>query len=241
MIERDPRFDVSLPCLWQPWKCTDLCRIGAANDGGYLVSLSDIMATKKLVTYGINDDWSFEQDFLDINDCELDAYDGQIPEHARQRAETWFQGRRRVIHQNIYAASQNQGVTVAETINADGIFLKCDIEEDEMKIFDDILCVSDLLTGIVMEVHRVNIWDNYNLVTDFISKIPLKLLHVHANNYGYAVSPSAAAPNNFELTFGRGPCELDRNLTLPHQLDAPNNPRDPDFRISFDIGPWLPK
>ena len=42
---------------------SDLVRIGRNNDGGYLVSKSDIEKSDVLIGLGINDDWSFERNF----------------------------------------------------------------------------------------------------------------------------------------------------------------------------------
>lgn len=235
MTTRDSRYDVCLPMLWQPWHCPDLVRLGPANDGGYLVSLADVMATKKLVSYGIGDNWDFEKSFLDLNDCDLDAYDGQIPTTSLNEVIEWFQGCRRITHKNIVPTGNPHGSTVEQTINTQDIFLKCDIEEDEMRLFNELLSIAHRFTGIVMEVHRIHLWSNYNLVTNFISKLPLKLLHVHANNWGYVISPEIATPSNLELTFGRGAeSSIDPDLTLPHALDASNNPKDQDFRIRFN-------
>lgn len=235
MLENDPRYEVCLPLIWQPWQCTDLVRLGAANDGGYLVSYDDVMQTNKIVSYGIGDNWDFEQDFVALNDCEIDAYDGQIPQGSLDLVSQWFTGRRKITHKNIVRAGIDGGATVHETIDSPGIFLKCDIEEHEMRIFNDILSVAHRLTGMVIEVHRINLWENYNLVTNFISKMPLKLLHIHANNWGYMISSTQATPCHFELTFGRGlNATINPDLTLPHVLDTPNNPLDHEFKMRFD-------
>ena len=53
-----------LPNLFSIKQATDLIRIGRDYDGGYLVSKSDIEKTDVLIGLGINDDWSFEEDFL---------------------------------------------------------------------------------------------------------------------------------------------------------------------------------
>ena len=42
----------------------DLIRIGRDNDGGYLVEKKSFENTECLISLGINDDWSFEEDFL---------------------------------------------------------------------------------------------------------------------------------------------------------------------------------
>ena len=56
-----------------------LKRIGKRNDGGYLVGLDSIKKTKTLISYGINDDWSFEKDFYEINDkINIISFDDQL-------------------------------------------------------------------------------------------------------------------------------------------------------------------
>ena len=47
----------------EPNLCDDIIRLGRKNDGGYLVSESDVTASDKLLSFGIYDDWSFEEDF----------------------------------------------------------------------------------------------------------------------------------------------------------------------------------
>ena len=42
----------------------DLIRVGRDNDGGYLVEKKSLANSQSLISLGINDDWSFEEDFL---------------------------------------------------------------------------------------------------------------------------------------------------------------------------------
>ena len=54
-------------------QANDLVRFGKRNDGGYLVSLSDVEKTNVLIGIGMFDDWSFESDFVNpINPSLLD-------------------------------------------------------------------------------------------------------------------------------------------------------------------------
>ena len=55
-----------------------MVRIGRNNDGGYLVSLSDIKKSNLLIGLGIGDDWSFESDFEKYNNCEVIAFDASL-------------------------------------------------------------------------------------------------------------------------------------------------------------------
>ena len=58
----------------------DLIRIGRNFDGGYLVSKSDIDRSEILIGLGINDDWSFEEDFLHRKKVDVFAYDASVNE-----------------------------------------------------------------------------------------------------------------------------------------------------------------
>src|SRR5580704_13841546 len=44
-------------------KIDDLIRVGHNRDGGYVISESLMKQSSVLLSFGINDDWSFEKDF----------------------------------------------------------------------------------------------------------------------------------------------------------------------------------
>tara|TARA_B100001939_G_C16841886_1_gene573470 strand:+ start:85 stop:882 length:798 start_codon:yes stop_codon:yes gene_type:complete len=46
---------------------TSLIRVGKENDGGYCVPKKSVMNSDLLISFGLNDDWSFEKDFISIN------------------------------------------------------------------------------------------------------------------------------------------------------------------------------
>jgi hypothetical protein len=71
-------LEVNLPTFFSFKSANDLIRIGKKNDGGYLVSQSDINMSDVLFSLGIGDDWSFEKDFLDKKSVELFAYDASM-------------------------------------------------------------------------------------------------------------------------------------------------------------------
>lgn len=67
---------VNFPKFLKPKKKYKLIRIGKNNDGGYLVDEQSIKDAKTLISLGINDDWSFEKDFVKINkNVDLRCYD----------------------------------------------------------------------------------------------------------------------------------------------------------------------
>ena len=67
---------VNFPKFLKPKKEYKLIRIGKNNDGGYLVDEQSIRDANTFISLGINDDWSFEKDFLKINkNVNLICYD----------------------------------------------------------------------------------------------------------------------------------------------------------------------
>jgi hypothetical protein len=221
---------VILPKIFQPYYCENLVRLGKDNDGGYLVNKSDIEKSKKLISFGIKDDWSFEEDFIKINDCAIDAYDGTINADDEVKLKTFFGGNKIYIPKNI-GNKQNQ-ISFDSTISED-CFLKCDIEGSEYDILDDIIINTKKLTGIVIEFHDIQYYDQFNLITNFIGKIDQKLVHVHINNCSYAESDKGCIPYVVELTFTSSQNIEWKEVKLPHVLDMPNCAERDDFRIMF--------
>lgn len=78
---RDPlilRIPRALHCL-APAVTADLVRLGSAFDGGYVLPSWAIARTQHLLSFGINDDWAFEEDFTRANPtARVEAYDHTI-------------------------------------------------------------------------------------------------------------------------------------------------------------------
>ncbi|HXB45818.1 MAG TPA: FkbM family methyltransferase [Puia sp.] len=55
-----------------------LKRFGKNNDGGYVCSESLVKACKTLLSFGINDDWSFEKDFTKLSGATCYGFDYSI-------------------------------------------------------------------------------------------------------------------------------------------------------------------
>jgi hypothetical protein len=61
-----------------PVALDDLVRVGRHADGGYVLSERQIKATDNLLSFGINEEWSFEEDFLKRKQARLYAYDQSV-------------------------------------------------------------------------------------------------------------------------------------------------------------------
>jgi len=56
----------------------ELTRIGSIDDGGYVVPLKTILTSSFLISFGINDNWDFEKDFVKKSKTSVWAYDYSI-------------------------------------------------------------------------------------------------------------------------------------------------------------------
>ncbi len=69
---------MTLPKILKPKKSPNLIRLGRDNDGGYLVSEKTVNESKTLISFGILDDYSFENDFKKINPVSIFCYDNTV-------------------------------------------------------------------------------------------------------------------------------------------------------------------
>ena len=51
----------------RPFDEPDLIRLGKKNDGGYIVSKKSLESGNCLLTFGMSNEWSFEEDFIKYN------------------------------------------------------------------------------------------------------------------------------------------------------------------------------
>jgi hypothetical protein len=217
--------------IFQPYFCEDIIRLGKDNDGGYLVNKQDILKSKKLLSLGVGDDVSFEKDFMAVNDCPIVAFDGTINPD-QEFVKTFYSGNKTFINKNI--GNKEGEVSFKSLLGEESTFLKCDIEEHEYEILNDIIIHSKQFTGIAIEFHNINGKDNFNELLNFIAKVELKLVHVHVNNWFYYKTEQGCIPDVIELTFTSSDnVVLYEDIKFPHKLDMSNRPGGEDFQITF--------
>lgn len=110
------------------------------------------------------------------------------------------------------------------------IFLKIDIEGSEYRFLDDIVENDERITGMVIEMHDVDI--HLAEIKKFINQLSLDLVHVHANNYA-PIRADDDLPIVLELTFSKY-SNVSTEYKLPHKLDMPNNKNCSDYEILID-------
>jgi hypothetical protein len=140
---------------------------------------------------------------------------------------------------NVSDSENNRCITLTKALieitkkQERNIFLKVDIEGDEILLLPEIILNIEYLSGIVLEFHRASaLWD---LIISFIGSLRdngLYLDHLHINNYG-GLSPRQL-PNVIELSFSRSPRHGKKSHQLPiPSLDAPNSPLRADYDVNF--------
>jgi hypothetical protein len=69
---------IRLPLFLKPEYETKLIRIGKKNDGGYCIGENAIENTKILLSFGLNDDWSFDEEFFKKSNSKVIVFDPNV-------------------------------------------------------------------------------------------------------------------------------------------------------------------
>ena len=67
-----------LPKEFKPKYLYDLIRLGRNNDGGYLIGKNSVLDSSALISFGINDDCSFEKEFKNLHNIDVLCFDHDI-------------------------------------------------------------------------------------------------------------------------------------------------------------------
>ena len=246
---------MSLPITLKPKKKFNILRFGRDNDGGYLVSKKTIIEAKTLISFGILDDCSFENDFLKTNEIKVHCFDHTIIKtywlkrfyndlgaslfnlnwpHFLNTTKRYFKSKK--FFKNKKVNLSNRTITsgsikeICSVTNLDyPLFFKVDIEGSEYRILEELIDLQNSICGLVIEFHDIDL--HRERIEKFIKNFNLKITHIHANNFGPL--DSNKNPTVIEMTFEKNPLEVDEVVTLPNNLDQPNNPDKPDIKIDF--------
>ena len=230
----------------------DLIRIGRDNDGGYLVEKKSFENTECLISLGINDDWSFEEDFLKKNII-IKCFDDELDEKfllkkiinhfifffsnsnnfslLKNCISNYFSFLRikKKIQFNKKKISYNDlnKILSQETNN---IFLKIDIEGHEYRILDDLLLNQKKIIGLVIEFHDCDL--HLEKIIKFLNSFNLTLVHIHGNNA--SIRDLNGDIVVLELTFSKNPIQVSDICVLPNKLDMPNFHNKSEVILNFN-------
>jgi len=245
-----------LPSLFSFKSAKDLVRIGRDNDGGYLISQSDMDKTDFLVGLGIHDDWSFESDFVHHNNVPVSAYDASVNVkfflkrifistiknpfnflYALKKLISYkffFRENRKHIQKfvglNCVDSIHCSLESIFNEIQGKNIFFKIDIEGSEYRFLDTLISNQNRISGLVMELHDCDL--HLDAIKNFINGLDLKLVHIHANNHA-PIRLDDGLPLVLELTFSRY-CEIENEVWMPHKLDMPNNKNKSEIKLIIE-------
>ena len=110
------------------------------------------------------------------------------------------------------------------------LFFKIDIEGSEYEILDEIIFFQEQIIGLCIEFHFCN--DNIEYIINFIKKLNMEIVHVHANNY--LIPDRNRLPEVLEITFAKEPLQIGQFKGLPHSLDMPNKSKGEEIIIKFE-------
>lgn len=247
-------MNANLPSVFKFKTTEDLVRLGRSNDGGYLVSVSDIEKSEFLISLGICDDWSFEQDFISRTKVPVIAYDASVnlkfwlkrsiiefiknpfslyPVVKFISYKKFFKNERKHIMKYVGSRTED-GLQISlndvlDNISSDKLFLKIDIEGSEYRLLKDLVENCHRLTGLVIEFHDVDL--HFTKISDFINEFSLNIVHIHVNNYGQIFSENLL-PTFIEVTFSKH-ASLKDDPVLPHPMDMPNDPRNNEVKLKI--------
>ena len=131
--------------------------------------------------------------------------------------------------------NKNQ-ISIPEILNSlTGVVLKVDIEGDEYKILNDIKKNSKKIIFLIIEFHDVN--KHLNKIRNFLKNLDLKIIHIHANNYGGIDKKNN--PRVLELSLINSKIFKIRNIYSKNKypipnLDYKNFKRRDDIKIKFN-------
>jgi hypothetical protein len=235
--------------LWMcPVAVPELIRLGGKMDGGYLVPKSAVDHAQGLLSFGLGDDFTFDQDWHALKPADpIHMYDASVKyESLRIRVNTgvrghidlkseyqqFFQGS--VRHWEEYIGPNNF-VEALDRIGVDQVFIKMDIEGSEYPLIDLFVEHHARIVGIAMEWHdcanRSSKW------YDAVQKLQqhYDIVHLHGNNH---VTPDKEGIFGcMELTHVRrdliGSTELRKQIHIP-ELDYSNVHNWDDYEYYFE-------
>lgn len=250
-----------LPRFLNPSASDTLVRIGRDHDGGYLIDSRDIARSQALVSFGVNEDWSFEKQFCQGRDLPVFACDATLNwRYLVRRAwrslmrlnpraiyrsfsalldyPVFFSGRRR--HYRRYIGLDKVSGYTKLTAVLDEVRQESGVESGIFLKIDIEGWEYRIFDELIKHGHRftglaIELHDvdlHLDKLAQFIEQFPLNLVHVHANNY--APIDDEGIPLAIECTFSMStPTGGPEAVRLPHPLDQPNKRNRAEIALSF--------
>ena len=224
----------------KPYYVGEKIRLGNTYDGGYILPKQMLEESECLFSYGINNDITFDEHYIQLTNKKVCGYDHTIEGIETQYPDlfTWYK-------KGLSGTPQEQTDNFLNHYKELGIsgrvLLKIDVEgcEYEWLANTNIEELSHVVTGMVIEFHDL---DQEIYRDQFISYLIeldkyFYLCHVHGNNYASTFNYEGHdIPIVLELTFVPKALVPEASIsteTFPTALDTPNNSNNPDINLDF--------
>jgi hypothetical protein len=254
-----------LPKQFKPNYLYDLIRLGKNNDGGYLVGKNSVLNSSTLISFGINDDCSFEKEFKNLNNLDVFCFDYDVD------ASFWFKKFRRALRKALKGEIKILKDFFINIYNykiffnrSGSFFYKQKIvgKEDNHLLFDEaninkIIKTNNLNKNIFLKIDIEG--SEYEILQDIISfssyinGLVIEFHDVDLNlnkiiNFINSIDLNLIHihPNNstncrngipscLEFSFEKNPIIVGDNVNFPHNLDQKNDRRNNDLKLIFSI------
>ena len=236
-----------------PYDCDTLTkvRLGQDGDGGYLIPKEVIADTDILITFGVNDEDSFEQDFYKRRSKESKR-SKTIPFYLCDPFATYSK-KNEFMFLPLGLAKDTSGsmISFKDFLRVirhteETIFLKIDIEHAEWDAFETIMpdhlnkvhCLTIEFHGLLEHQDQ---WQKFNAVLEKINNL-FHLYHIHGNNNGFAfiIGDKSHLPDVIECTYinrkwaeKNGHTFKRRTEPFPDALDQTNYAGKQDFILAW--------
>lgn len=244
---------VKLPKELRPVECESLIRLGNLSDGGYVVDQYSITSADYILSFGLNDDWSFENDiFLKFKKLSF-VYDASVnnmfflkralKSSLSFRFTHFLTTLKKIINYNVFFRKHthvqkfigpfdDQSYILPHDIfdgmSNKSIFLKIDIEGDEYFILDWILETQGQIRGLVIEFHDVAL--HMPKILSFFEKFDHTIVNININNYGKLTKSGEASI--IEVTTTCQPRKMSKGQNI-QDLNQLNNPDSWTYSIDY--------
>jgi hypothetical protein len=254
-------LEINLPSFLKPVSSFDLIRIGRNFDGGYLVQREQIVNRTILVSFGINDDWSFEYDFLSFNrNAVIYLFDKSV-----SFSQIFKLALKNIFHiPNFYPLFNSFKAIFTyhyffkkNNVNFFPLFVGRRIQNESKSLIECLeminLCHKELVVKIDIEGSEYRILGDLiekkdfidvciiefhdidlhmNVIEKFVEDFGLYIIHLHVNNYSNP--DSNGLPKDIEITFQRHIKIVDNSDTdYPLPIDMPSNWLKKDLKINW--------
>lgn len=201
-------------------------RIGKEYDGGYVVAIIPNIIYSCLISGGISDDISFEEDFIQRYQTKCYAFDGTINSLPKKSSIQFTK-------KNIGSIDSITTTNLHDLLDSnDNVFIKMDIEGYEFSWLRSLsMQQMDKISQIVIEFHFPFNQDIFNKFTNHV------LIHFHGNNCcGMRMFKGVPIPNVFECTYIHKKYVnelIKNNQPVPTPLDMRNLRSNPELQLNY--------